>query len=207
MNSGQLIGGAEYEFLDRGTYKLESIPDDRCQDGVKCVFRNAVCRATGAPCRYGLVNVEDALAVSSDTFFYKIGEQILTERGYQPILEEQIRLFGFGSPTNIDLPNEFAGTVPSKALKQRLADTGAITKEEGEAYYVGDQILFSIGQGLMSATPVQMANAYGVIGNGGKMTEPRVVKAILEPGTPDKTQGLADLTKIKVVERFDNLPP
>ena len=207
LNAGQIIGGAEYEYLDRGTYTLESIPKSRCQDGVKCVFRNAVCRATGAPCRYGPVNVEDALAVSSDTFFYKVGEQILTERGYQPILEQQIRLFGFGSPTNIDLPNEFAGTVPSKALKQRLAETGAISKEEGEAYYVGDQILFSIGQGLMSATPLQMALAYGVIGNGGKVMRPHVVKAILEPGTPDKSPGLADLTQIDVVQRFDNLEP
>ncbi|HAG68244.1 MAG TPA: hypothetical protein DCL10_08280, partial [Acidimicrobium sp.] len=81
LNTGQLPGGAEYVFDDRGTYKLESIPSDRCQEGVKCVFRNAVCRATGSPCRFGSVTVEEALAVSSDAFFYKIGEQILTERG------------------------------------------------------------------------------------------------------------------------------
>lgn len=207
LNSGQLVGGAEYELLDRGTYKLESIPNDRCQQGVKCVFRNAVCAATGAPCRYGLVNVEEALAVSSDTFFYKIGEQILTERGYQPILEQQIRLFGFGSPTNVDLPNEYAGTVPSKALKKRLADIGAITEEEGEAYYVGDQILFAIGQGLMSATPLQMASAYGTLGNGGNVMQPLVAKAILEPGTPDARAGIADLNAARVIERFDDSEP
>ena len=207
LNSGQLVGGADYELLDRGTYKLESIPNDRCQQGVKCVFRNAVCAATGAPCRYGLVNVEEALAVSSDTFFYKIGEQILTERGYQPILEQQIRLFGFGSPTNIDLPNEYAGTVPSKALKKRLAEIGAITEEEGEAYYVGDQILFSIGQGLMSATPLQMTSAYGTLGNGGKVMQPLVAKAILEPGTPDARAGVADLGAAGIVERFDTNEP
>jgi penicillin-binding protein 2 len=207
LNTGQLVGGAEYELLDRGTYKLESIPNDRCQQGVKCVFRNAVCAATGAPCRYGLVNVEEALAVSSDTFFYKIGEQILTERGYQPILEEQIRLFGFGSPTNVDLPNEYAGTVPSTALKKRLADIGAITEEEGEAYYVGDQILFSIGQGLMSATPLQMTSAYGTLGNGGNVMQPLVAKAILEPGTPDVRAGIADLSAARAIERFDDSEP
>ena len=207
LNSGQLVGGADYELLDRGTYKLESIPNDRCQQGVKCVFRNAVCASTGAPCRYGLVNVEEALAVSSDTFFYKIGEQILTERGYQPILEQQIRLFGFGSPTNVDLPNEYAGTVPSKALKKRLAEIGAIAEEEGEAYYVGDQILFSIGQGLMSATPLQMTNAYGVLGNGGKVMQPLVAKAVFEPGTPDVKAGIADLAAARIVERFDQSAP
>ncbi|NBT21179.1 MAG: hypothetical protein EBT17_03515 [Actinobacteria bacterium] len=80
LNSGQLPNGDAYEFDDRGTYKLVSIPKDRCDQGVKCVFRNAVCRATGAPCRYGEVDVEAALAVSSDVFFYKIGEEILHER-------------------------------------------------------------------------------------------------------------------------------
>lgn len=207
LNTGQLPGGSAYELDDRGTYKLESIPDDRCQQGVKCVFRNAVCAATGSPCRYGSVTVEDALAVSSDAFFYKIGEQILTERGYKPILEEQVRLFGFGSPTNIDLPNEFAGTIPSKALKKRMADIGAISQESGKAYYVGDQVLFAIGQGLLSATPLQVATAYGVLGNGGKLMTPHVVQAILAPGTLDKLTGIADLTLAKVVERFDELDP
>ena len=136
LDTGQLVGGADYKYVDLGTYKLESIPNDRCRQGVKCVFRNAICRATGSPCRYGPVNVESALAVSSDAFFYKIGEQILTERGYQAILEQEVRKFGFGSPTNIDLPNEYAGTIPSKALKKRLADIGAISQESGSAYYV-----------------------------------------------------------------------
>lgn len=207
LNTGQLPGGSKYEFDDNGTYKLESIPNDRCQQGVKCIFRNAVCRATGAPCRFGNVTVEDALAVSSDSFFYKIGEQILTERGYKPILEEQVRLFGFGSPTNVDLPNEYAGTIPSKALKKRMADIGAISKESGKAYYVGDQVLFAIGQGLLSATPTQMAVAYGVLGNGGKVMQPHVVQEVLNPGTPDKSPGVADLDVATVVERFDTGVP
>ena len=37
-------------------------------------------------------------------------------------MEEQVRLFGFGSPTGIDLPYEFGGALPSKALKKQLAD-------------------------------------------------------------------------------------
>jgi penicillin-binding protein 2 len=212
LDSGQLSGGAAYEYLDLGSYKLQSIPNGRCQEGVKCVFRNAICASTGSPCRYGVVNVESALAVSSDAFFYKIGEQILTERGYQPILENEVRKFGFGSPTNIDLPYEYAGTIPNKALKKRMADIGAISKESGQAYYVGDQILFSIGQGLLSATPIQTATAYGTLGNGGNVMKPHVVKAILTPGTPDK-KGFANIGFInipdssQVVERFDDEQP
>ncbi|MFM9084963.1 MAG: penicillin-binding transpeptidase domain-containing protein [Acidimicrobiia bacterium] len=207
LNTGQLPGGASYVFDDRGTYKLESIPEDRCQQGVKCVFRNSVCRATGAPCRYGRVDVEAALAVSSDTFFYKIGEQILTERGYAPVLEEQMRLFGFGSPTNVDLPYEYAGTVPSKELKRRLADIGAISEESGSAYYVGDQVLFAIGQGLFSATPLQMANAYAAIANRGRVFEPRVGKALLAPGTPNVRPGWVSVGRAERVAELGDREP
>jgi len=200
LNTGQLAGGARYEFLDRGTYKLESIPNYRCREGVKCVFRNSLCPATALPCRYGTVNVESALAVSSDTFFYKIGEQILTERGYQPILEQEVRSFGLGSPTFIDLPNEYAGTIPNKALKRRLADLGVIAEDAGRAYYVGDQILFSIGQGLLSATPLQMAVAYGAFANGGKVLMPSVANAVLTPNTPDAEPGVADLDRAEIAK-------
>ena len=207
LNTGQLPNGGEYTFDDRGTYKLESIPEDRCQQGVKCIFRNSICRSTGAPCRYGKVNIESALAISSDTFFYKIGEQILTERGYSPVLENQVRLFGLGSPTNIDLPYEYAGTIPSKELKKRLASIGAISQESGQAYYVGDQVLFAIGQGLLSATPLQMAQAYSTIANGGRIYEPRVGVALLAPGTRDSRPGFADLATTQVVKRLVSLQP
>jgi penicillin-binding protein 2 len=147
------------------------------------------------------VDVEAALAVSSDTFFYKIGEQILTERGYQPVLEREVRRFGFGSPTNIDLPFEFAGTIPNAAYKKYLAGIGAIAEDAGRAYYVGDNVLFSIGQGLLSATPLQMANAYAALANGGTVREPRVVRSVLAPGTRNKSAGLADLPNASVVQR------
>lgn len=201
LNTGQLAGGSKYTLKDEGTYKLESIPKERCQLNVKCVFKNAVC-GNGAPCKYGRVNVETALAVSSDVFFYKIGEQIFTQRGNKPVLEEQVRLFGFGSPTEIDLPYEFIGTIPSKTLKQRLAASGAIAKDEGRGFYVGDNVQFSIGQGLLSASPLQLAVGYGALANGGKVMRPRVVHAILAPGTPNGKSGRVNLAKSIVLQSF-----
>ena len=201
LNTGQLAGGTKYILKDEGTYKLESIPKERCQLNVKCVFKNAVC-GNGAPCKYGRINVVSALAVSSDVFFYKIGEQIFTQRGNKPVLEEQVRLFGFGSPTEIDLPYEFIGTIPSKTLKQRLAASGAIAKDEGRGFYVGDNVQFSIGQGLLSATPLQLAVAYGALANGGKVMRPRVVHAILAPGTPNGKSGRVDLDQSIILQSF-----
>jgi len=201
LNSGQLAGGTKYTLKDEGTYKLESIPKERCQLNVKCIFKNAVC-GNGAPCRYGRINVVSALAISSDVFFYKIGEQIFTQRGNRPVLEEQVRLFGFGSPTEIDLPYEFIGTIPSKALKQRLAASGAIAKDEGKGFYVGDNVQFAIGQGLLSATPLQLAVAYGTLANGGKVMRPRVVHAIWAPGTPNGKSGSVNLARGTVLQSF-----
>lgn len=201
LNTGQLAGGTKYTLKDEGTYKLESIPKERCQLNVKCVFKNAVC-GNGAPCKYGRINVVTALAVSSDVFFYKIGEQIFTQRGNKPVLEEQVRLFGFGSPTEIDLPYEFIGTIPSKSLKQRLAASGAIAEDEGRGFYVGDNVQFSIGQGLLSASPLQLAVAYGTLANGGLVMRPRVVHAILAPGTPNGKSGRVNLAKSTVLQSF-----
>jgi penicillin-binding protein 2 len=113
-----------------------------------------------------------------------------------------VRLFGFGSPTEIDLPYEFIGTVPNRALKERLAASGAIAKEEGEGYYVGDNIQMSIGQGLLSATPLQLAVAYGVLGNGGNVVRPRVVRAIWSPGTPNGESGRVDMDLGTVLQDF-----
>jgi penicillin-binding protein 2 len=52
-----------------------------------------------------------------------------------------------------------------------------------------------------------MANAYGVLGNGGRVMQPLVAKALLEPGTPDVRAGVANLAVAGVVERFDQQEP
>ncbi len=140
---------------------MDSIDQNRCNSGlVRCVFKNATCSGTGRPCVYGAVDVETALAVSSDAFFYRIGEQIMVENDFEPILQEQVRLFGFGSDTGIDLPFEFDGTVPDKELKARYAELGVISDDEGSGYFTGDNVQLAIGQGLLSASPLQLANGY-----------------------------------------------
>ena len=199
LDSGQLPGGSKYRFHDQGSYTLESIARDLCQQGVKCVFKNAICSAFGSPCRYGWVDVETALAVSSDAFFYKIGEQIMTQRVGKDVLEQEVRKFGFGSSTGIDLPYEFDGALPSLALKKKLAASGAITEESARGYYVGDNVQFAIGQGLLSATPIQVARAYSVFANNGNVMRPHVVNYFLAGGTPDSVPGYADIKSARIV--------
>jgi penicillin-binding protein 2 len=166
---------------------------------IKCIYRNALCGGGNYACRYGKVNVEDALAVSSDTFFYKIGEEIFSERGGQPILQEEVRKFGFGSSTGIDLPFESAGRVPDKESKKKLVESGVLMEGESTNYLVGDNVQLSVGQGLLAASPLQLAQAYGALANGGDVNRPLIALALLEPGTPNSDQvGVADLTKAVV---------
>jgi penicillin-binding protein 2 len=85
-------------------------------------------------------------------------------------------------------------------LKKRLAEAGAISKDEGRGFYVGDNVQFSIGQGLLSATPLQVAVAYATLGNGGTVLKPKVVRAIWAPGTPLSNKSTIDLQKGVVVQ-------
>jgi penicillin-binding protein 2 len=150
---------------------------------------------------YGGVDVETALAVSSDAFFYRIGERIMVENDFEPVLQEQVELFGFGADTGIDLPFEFDGTVPDKELKARYAELGVISDDEGSGYFTGDNVQLAIGQGLLSASPMQLANGYSTFANGGFVLRPEVVKAIYEPGVPDSAQaGYADLSLARFAE-------
>ncbi len=191
-------------YTDTGTYQMFSVDQDLCEAGlVRCVYRNATCLGTGRPCVYGQVDVEDALAVSSDAFFYRIGEEILVNNGGDPVLQEEVERFGFGADTGIELPFEFDGTVPDAELKRDYAERGIITEDEGRGYYAGDNVQLAIGQGLLSATPIQLANGYAAIANNGFLYRPRIVEAVWEPGVPDADPGFADLGAGTIHESFD----
>jgi len=195
-----LIGSQDY-YEDTGTYTIRSIEPEVCAAGVRCVLRNATCQ-DGLPCVYGPVNLRQALAVSSDAFFYRIGEEFyLRDR---ELMQEQIRLFGFGEDTGIDLPFEWGGRVPTDAVKEQLVESGAPGfEEEVPRLQVGDNILSSIGQGLMAGTPLHLAVGYGSIINGGRVLTPRVVQTVYEPGVPDGDAGYADLSRATVLRTID----
>ena len=201
LRSGLISAG--YYYNDNGIYEMTSVDPAKCASGlVRCTFKNANC-GNGLPCRYGSVNVTDALAVSSDTFFYRVGEQIFEENGGLPILQDNVELFGFGADTGIDLPYEFDGTVPDADLKALYADRGVISEDEGAGYFAGDNVQLAIGQGLLSATPLQLATGYATFANAGFVYKPQIVKTIFEPGVPDGEIGFADVSKGRVFESFE----
>jgi penicillin-binding protein 2 len=76
-----------------------------------------------------------------------------------------------------------------------------ITEIEGSGYFTGDNVQLAIGQGLLSASPLQLAVGYSAIANKGNVLRPEIIKAIYEPGVPDSdVQGYADLSEARLAE-------
>lgn len=199
LHSG-LIGPYD-QYLDQGTYRLQSIDDATCEV-VRCEFKNAL-DPFGKPSQYGPVTVEDSLAVSSDAFYYRLGEMFYTLPGRRDELKADLELFGFGADSGIELPYEWDGRIPDDEVKRQLVEAGVLLKDEAPFLVTGDLVQVSIGQGLFAATPLQVANAYAAIANQGFVMVPHIVKAIYAPLTPDAAPAMADLAAGTVVERFD----
>ena len=117
---------------------------------------------------HGYINVKRAIIESSDTFFYQTGLKLGVDT-----LARYAESFGFGSRTGIELLNEKSGLVPSSAWKK---------KAFGERWYEGETISVSVGQGYMLATPLQLANAYAAIANGGTLYTPQLIERIESGG-------------------------
>jgi len=197
------IVDADYTFTDTGSYVL-NIDKDICDQGVRCEYFNAISSGTGRPSTYGEVNVTTALAVSSDAYFYRLGEKMFEATADRQLLANEVRRFGFGADTGIDLPYEFDGRVPSSELKAELLAKGVLSKDENPKMLVGDNVQLSIGQGLLAATPLQLSNAYSTIANGGFLYRPHIIAAIYRSGTPDDPTraGYADLGQGVLLAEF-----
>ena len=102
-----------------------------------------------------------SLLHSCDVYYYVLGEKLGIDR-----IESFAKACGFGAPTGIDLPHEKSGLVPSRAWKKRRS---------GEAWYRGETLNVSIGQGYTLVTPLQMANFVSSLLNGGKLMKPQLL--------------------------------
>ncbi len=195
---------------DTGIYH---IPD--CTDADERVAGCTRKNAGGA--RYGHLTVAEALPVSSDFFFYDLGWRLYKETQGTNVLQTELRHFGFGERTGIDLPSENPGRIPDKASKKALADLGVISKQAGSDYFGGDNMQVAIGQGLVDVSPLQLTGAYATMArDDGQRVRPLITRAVLPPGTPDVTSGVADLDHVdlttirpttpQVVDTVDQLP-
>lgn len=120
----------------------------------------------------GNYNLEKAITYSSNTFFFWIMDRIAS-RGMLNTWSKLIKDFGIGPENNIDLPYEVSGIVP---------DSTYMNERFGDRYWgIGDLMSLGIGQGMVSASPLQMAVAAATIANGGYRVQPHIVSAVKDP--------------------------
>jgi penicillin-binding protein 2 len=113
---------------------------------------------------HGSVDLHWAVVESCDVFFYTYGQKL----GIDGIANYARRL-GLGMPTGVPLENEKAGLIPDSEWKQRRFK---------QPWFPGETLSVAIGQGYVTATPLQMANLAATIANGGTRYRPRYVKEI-----------------------------
>ncbi len=160
---------------------------------------------------YGTIDFAQALELSCDTFFYRIGLNYWNKYGSDPEnvkakdpLVSVAKQFGFGKKTGLDIPGEAGGRIADRpwklsywnAMKAKYCKIDAqnttgkrdflhvYAREfclEGNRYRATDAVNYSIGQGDTTVTPIQLARAYSALSNGGTLYAPRIAKAVVSP--------------------------
>ena len=114
---------------------------------------------------HGWTDMREAIAVSSDVYFYTIGGGFEGQRGLGILnIEKYVRMFGIGQASGVDLPDEKSGTIPSPEWK--------IKTFGGDPWRVGDTYNTAIGQYGFQVTPMEMARAVAAVANYGKLIIP-----------------------------------
>jgi penicillin-binding protein 2 len=112
---------------------------------------------------HGTVHLRKAIMQSCDVYFYKKSLQVGIDA-----MAKNLRSFGLGVKTGVDLPREYNGVIPDKAWKM---------KRFKKSWYLGETVIAAIGQGYDLVTPLQVARYTALIATGNLVT-PRVAKSI-----------------------------
>lgn len=144
-----------YRFNDTGYFTLP---------GSTHKFRNSGNEVLGN------IGIVDAVAHSSDAFFYKLGLDMGVDR-----MDKYLPMFGLGSKTGVDLPQENSGLLPSRAWKAKRFAKDPYQKN----WLPADSVTMGVGQGFNHYTPLQMAFATSILANDGVVRKPHFLAKIL----------------------------
>ena len=174
------IAGLESGMITPGT-TINDPGEYQCAD---TEFTNAGGVANGP------IALAEAITVSSDVYFYKLGCD-LYRRGFDAesveytqgvggdAIQETARKYGLGSPSGVALSAEVSGRVPDAEWKQQVHEERPDAFPY-ELWLPGDNVNAAIGQGDMLVSPLQLGLAYAAFANGGTLYQPRLVSGILD---------------------------
>lgn len=128
----------------------------------------------GSPHRYrdwkpgghGQVDMQRAITISCDTFFYGLALDLGVDK-----LTSFISHFGFGKKSGLDIKGEIEGLLPTPEWKMRRFN---------QKWYPGETVIIGIGQGYTLVTPLQLAQATAILANNGVAMRPHLVASIQE---------------------------
>ncbi|OHB12867.1 MAG: hypothetical protein A2Y49_01245, partial [Candidatus Zambryskibacteria bacterium RIFCSPLOWO2_12_39_8] len=130
---------------------------------------------------HGWTNMREALAVSSDTYFYSIGGGYEDQKGLGiSSLDKYFQIFSLTEKTGIELSGEVEGVIPTPEWKKE--------KFDGEIWRLGDTYITAIGQYGTQVTPLNAARFIAVIANGGRVLTPSLLKG----GNPKSVEHLVE---------------
>ncbi len=155
----QLAPGSTFKIIMSVAGLQEGIAQDLhvgCAGGATFYGHFFACDA-----HHGAVSIHNAIPYSCDTFYYTLANKLGIDK-----IAEYATALGLGQHTGVDLPDEASGTVPSTAWAE---------KQYHRKWYAGETISVGIGQGAVTATPIQMARAIGGIASGGVLFRPHLV--------------------------------
>ena len=172
LNSG--LWNATETYNDTNTF---IVPGCKANSGATgCILHDAIGDSGG------ILNISQALTVSSDAFFYNLGALFFDQSaayGQTPI-QSQAAQYSLGQLTGIDLPNESVGRVDSQAERQKL-HAEAPAAFPNTQWYTGDNVQMAFGQGATVITPIEQAVAYSTFINEGTRYAPQVAAAVVSP--------------------------
>ncbi len=156
----------------------------------------------------GEVNIVKAITISDDVFFYHLGYDFYIQQAkYGPTpIQNMATNYGLGVPSGIDLPGETAGIVDSLASRQFLHSHYPSAFPNPPTWYAGDQVQLAFGQGQTLETPLQLANAYATLANGGTRYTPQLAINSLSPTSCAPAPGLSKNSPPKVAGHVSYTP-
>lgn len=114
---------------------------------------------------HGLVNLERGIAESCDVYFYEVARRVGIDN-----IARMAKKFGLGERLGMDMPGERAGLIPTKAWKRAVI---------GQPWVLGETLVAGIGQGFITATPMQLATMTARMVNGGKIVRPHLARDVV----------------------------
>ncbi|XVJ71563.1 MAG: penicillin-binding protein 2 [Rhizobacter sp.] len=139
-------------------------------DGGTYQFGNHTFRSHGDG-GLGPVDMARSIVKSSNVYYYALANDMGVD-----LIHDQLKPFGFGRETGIDIKGEVTGDLPSIAWKKQK-----FKRPETQRWYAGETISLGIGQGYNNFTMLQLASATATLVSGGQRFKPRLVRELIDP--------------------------